>query len=498
MEIAGQIRSKRTEAQLHALASVGDEIRLNDQSNRRKYLREYNQAFRSYQRALSSADFEAAIQKADVLLVGDYHALPNAQHFAAELLESRAHPGDRPVVLGLETIFARDQHILDEWWRRELDANELRRRIRFDVEWGYDWEPILQLLDAGRDHCEAIYGLDCMPREDLRRIGARDRHAAHKIQEIRDRYPEAVILVLFGESHLAPTHLPRILRQQLSGDRILTVLQNVDRLYWQAIADGEERVRSVQVDSDVICVFNATPLEKYEHYRLQLSRWRRGGEEQADAAPTIYNLIVSLARMLGIERYSSRNSTQPRFLMDLLPEVCTPTSDAQIRSLLRSQLNQDGIAELLRRLEERGSAYLPRPNIFIVREFKLSSASEEAARFLHHACQGLAQNGSVADGRNFYSEVIEHALAYLGSRILCGGREEVDEEKACLGPSGSEFAGHLLGNQLYDSYVTGLISSRRLRQLFLTKLNAPGRAKTLFRELSGQRSSLATPRAHTD
>ena len=493
METAGHLRSRRTEAQWHALASVGREIRLNDQSNRRKYLREYNQAFRSYQQVLTPSELEAAIQKADILLVGDYHALPNAQHFAAELLEKRAQPGDRPVVLSLETVFARDQHILDEWWRREIDANELRRRIRFDVEWGYDWEPILQLLNAGRDHCEAIYGLDCMPREDLRRIGARDRHAAHKIQEIRERHPGAVILVLFGESHLAPMHLPHLLRQQVPEQRILSVLQNVDSLYWQAMADREEQIRSVQVENDVICVFNASPLEKYEHYRLQLSRWRSAGEEPADAAPTIYNLIVSLARILGIERYSSRNGTQPRFLMDLLPEVCSTISDGQLRSLLRGRSPETAINWQLRRLEEEGSLYLPRLNIFIVREFRLSSAGEEAARFLHHACQGLPQEETVSDQEGFYSRVIEHALAYLGSRILCGGREEVPEEKSALEPSGSEFAGCLLGNQLYDSYLAGRISSRRLRQLFLTRLNDPGKSKALFHELSRKRPAAAKP-----
>ncbi len=129
---------------------------------------------------------------------------PAAQRYAASLLEQRALAGDRPVVLGVETIFARDQHILEEWWRREIDESELRQRIRFDLDWGYDWTPFHELLVAARDHGEAIYGLDCMPRENLRKIGARDRHAAAKIAEIRERHPDAVIFVLFGESHLAP------------------------------------------------------------------------------------------------------------------------------------------------------------------------------------------------------------------------------------------------------------------------------------------------------
>ena len=255
------LRSRRSAAQLHALAGVEREIRAQDSHNRRKYLREFNQAFRRYETLLDSEQIQNAVRRADVVLMGDYHALPAAQRCAASLLEQRALIGDRPVVLGVETIFARDQHILDEWWRREIDEAELRQRIRFDLDWGYDWAPFYDLLVAARDHAEGLYGLDCMPREDLRKIGARDRHAAAKISEIRDRHPNAVILVLFGESHLAPGHLPRALDEQLPGTKVLTVLQNIDALYWRAAGERTDKIEGVRVNDDVLCVFNATPLE---------------------------------------------------------------------------------------------------------------------------------------------------------------------------------------------------------------------------------------------
>src|SRR6202011_1787605 len=228
MASIANLRSRRSAAQLHALVGVEREIRAQDSHHRRKYLREFNQAFRSYDSLLDSAELQSALHSADVVLIGDYHALPAAQRHAASLIEQRALAGDRPVVLGVETIYARDQHILDEWWRREIDENELRQRIRFDLDWGYDWTPFYNLLVTARDHGEAVYGLDCMPREDLRKIGARDRHAAAKIGEARLRHPEAVIVVLFGESHLPPHHMPALLRQRLPDQRVLTILQNVD------------------------------------------------------------------------------------------------------------------------------------------------------------------------------------------------------------------------------------------------------------------------------
>jgi len=123
------LRSRRSAAQLHALAGVEREIRAQDSHSRRKYVREFSQAFRTYDSLLNSQEIHTALHAADVVLVGDYHALPAAQRYAASLIEQRALAGDRPVVLGVETIFARDQHILDEWWRREIDESELRRAV---------------------------------------------------------------------------------------------------------------------------------------------------------------------------------------------------------------------------------------------------------------------------------------------------------------------------------------------------------------------------------
>src|SRR5271167_698879 len=333
MSSTTNLRFRRSAAELHALAGVEREIRAQDSHGRRKYLREFNQAFRSYDSLLDSEQFSAVLHAADVVLIADYHALPAAQRYAASLLEQRALAGDRPVVLGVETIFARDQHILDEWWRREIDEKELRQRIRFDLDWGYDWTPFHELLVSARDHAEALYGLDCMPREDLRKIGARDRHAAAKIAEIREHHPNAVIFVLFGESHLAPGHLPRALRQQMPDAKILTVLQNIDALYWHAAGERADKVEAVRVNDDVLCVFSATPLEKYESYRLFLDQWSRC-DSGPDFAPTIYNLIDSLASFLEINRYSPHNGTQPKFLVDMLPEVYGNSSEAALRRLL--------------------------------------------------------------------------------------------------------------------------------------------------------------------
>jgi hypothetical protein len=510
MASAIKLRSRRSAAQLHALAGVEREIRAQDSHSRRKYLREFNQAFQNYDSVLNPQQLQTVLHAADVVLVGDYHALPVAQRYAASLLEQRALAGDRPVVLGVETIFARDQHILDEWWRREIDESELRQRIRFDLDWGYDWTPVYELLVTARDHGDALYGLDCMPRESLRKIGARDRHAAAKIAEIRERHPAAVIFVLFGESHLAPGHLPRVLREQLSGAKVVTLLQNVDALYWCAAGERADKIDAVRVNDDVVCVFNATPLEKYESYRLFLDQWSRC-DSGPDFAPTIYNLIDSLASFLEINRYSPHNGTQPKFLVDMLPEVHGSSSDAMLRRLLsRKGICEQQLKTMLASVEERGSAYLPKVNAFHIREFQMMHAAEDAARFLHHACRGLPQrlNGQGTNGNSlrqdsrpgpvgaFYMRVIEHAVAYFGSRVLYPSRSAPAEDTPALSRAAVEKAaqasiradgarfessaqdwGYRIGSQIYRVYLAGKVKPSGLRRLFLAHIDEPGEAR---------------------
>jgi hypothetical protein len=509
MATSNSLGDRRNVVQRHALAGVQREVRATDSSGRRKYLRDFSHAFRSYDSVIDSRQLAETIAAADIVMIGDYHALPAAQRFAASLLEQRAHAGDRPVVLGVETIFARHQHVLDEWWRREIDENEFRERIRFDADWGYDWSPFYELLVTAREHGEAIYGLDCMPREDLRKIGARDRHAVAKIAEIRERHPDAVIFVLFGESHFAPSHLPRRLRGRLPNERALTVLQNVDALYWRATAERQDRVETVRVNDAVVCVFNSTPLEKYESYRLYLSRCQ-GEAGQPDLVPTIYNFIDSLLSFLEIDRYCSHNRTQPKFLVDMLPEVHCGSTDGRLRQLLaRAAYEPKKIANMLRHVETRGCVYLPSLNAFYVREFKMLHAAEEAARFLHHACRGLPlrRNGRpaavTAPSDRFYARAIEHTLAYFGSRVLYPARiDEPAFERWTLSPrtckklsqdalraeraefdASAQKLGYALGSELYNAYLRGSVSRTGLRHWFLSHIDQPGEAARTFTEI---------------
>ena len=539
------IRSRRRSAgQLHALAALQRELQATDPNSKRKYLRDFVDAFRTYQSVLSGAELRERIQASDIVLVGDYHALPRSQEYAAEVIREAAESG-RKVVAGVEFVFARDQHILDEWFAGEIDSDELRQRIRYDLDWSYEWEPFLGVLEAARRFGAAVYGLDCPPRDDLRKIAARDRHAAAKLGEIREKHPDALVIVLFGESHLAPGHLPEQLLLRLPAARTLTVLQNVDSLYWKAVGERSDSVEAVQIHDEAVCVFNATPLEKYESYRLCIERWRQERRCAPDLEPTVYNLVDALAHFLNVDAYASHNGTQPRYLVDQMPEVRSVNSDEQLQRLLaRKRVPEAEQHEIVSRIAEHGSCYATSANTLFVREFQVAGGAEEAARFVHAACarwadlptDTTAPEPEVLAQSLVYRRVLQDGLAYLGSRILDPGRpaaRESDLYTLYAQPSedvetgawsyrefmqmvdflvlhkdweanyrhyvdvpklirdglaylDTKFAfvteklGHMLGSELYDAYVAGKISKRYIRALFFRKLTAADSARAMY------------------
>ena len=198
---------------------------------------------------------------------------------------------------------------------------------------------------------------------------------------------------------------------------------------------------------------------------------------------------------------------------------------------------------MMQRVEERGCAYLPQVNAFYMHDFQMLHASEEAARFLHHACRGLparvTAREEAADEPSdfFYGRVLENALAYFGSRVLYPARAAVREEdlrelsdqtredierQTGLGfaesmraldflllhrlleldvkqydrvrgsldegirSSGAKFEyitqrlGYLLGCDLYDGYLEGRVTPGFVRTLFLTHVEEPGAARDAY------------------
>ncbi|HEU5179995.1 MAG TPA: ChaN family lipoprotein [Candidatus Polarisedimenticolia bacterium] len=425
--------------QRQVVARLKREIFGVDPNSARKYIQEFHQDFEQFREISSYDDLLRACVHSDIVFIGDYHALPSCQAFEARLLSEIASRGR--TILCLEMIYGRQQRILDRFMSGEISEDEFLRRIRYDLEWGYDWQGFRPLFQAARDGSVPVYGIDCEPRSGFRHIRKRDAYAAARIATVAEKNPGARLLVIVGESHLGRKHLPgrvrHALRRRHRTASMLTVVQNLENLYWQLAEQGQPGRDVVQVADDAYCVFNASPLEKYESYRQVLDRWKGEQEDDSDVdlTPTVYNIIDTILDFLRIDKYThclrKDSGRCSEYLVDAYPEVYGTLEEAVFRKILRSaHLGSDESEAILAHVQKKGSCFVPRLNAIFLGQFDLAHGGEEAAHFVNLALKRELYEEAPARlpaHDLFYGRVVEEALAFFGSKLIVPGRNHFFE-----------------------------------------------------------------------
>ncbi len=421
------------------MARLKREILGVDRNNRRGYIREFHDEFRSYVAVSSRDDLTIDCYKADIIYLGDYHALPASQRFAAELLAEIA-TRVREVILCLELVYVRDQPSLDRYMRGEVSEAEFLKAIRYHADWGYDWPSFRLLFETARTHAVSVFGLDSGPRSGFRHIRQRDAHAAARIADLAARRPNARIVVVIGESHLARNHLPRKATDQLKSQglekRSIIVLQNLEEIYWQLAERGQEQVDVVSLGPGRYCCFNTSPLAKYEAYRRTLEVWK-GEEEhesQVDLTSTVHGMIDAILKFLRVDKYSHRlrrHAGGGEVMVDVYPEVYSGMDEKDLRRLLKTnQFSTEEADQVLGQIQRSGSCFIPRINAIMIGQLNMVHAGEEAAHFVNLALKGEIYDDAPREMPQhdlFYSGVLEEALGFFGSKLIDPSRNHFFE-----------------------------------------------------------------------
>jgi hypothetical protein len=539
--------AEKLDFQMQAVEALRREILGTDSKQQTKYIQDFDAEFDSFERVASYEEILECARSARIVYVGDYHAVRSCQEFQARLLRDLG----RPVVLAIETFYGCHQRALDDWMSRRIDDERFLRRVRYDAEWGYDWAGYRRILEVAREHQIPVFGVDCAPRTDLRLIHRRDAAVAAKLVDLLQRYPNHTVVVCFGESHLASNHLPGKVASLLpkAPPPGVTILQNVDSIYWKVTCGGFEDEPVVRVRDSTYCVFNATPYEKYEAYRRQLEIWHAPDqeEERLDLTSTVYSLVNSILHFAGVDKYSyclTREGTCIEFLTDAYPEVYSFEEYDDFEALLRNNgMIDEAVTRTLNHTLQLGSCYVPRVNAIFIGEFNLIHGAEEAAHFVNFALKGQRYTKyrpvPLRAADEFYLSALEEALGYFGSKLIDPRRNHVVEsavlnrgrggpyldgftnsELCCarrfvlahkkmekdyqymkrlpasiakgLQSEGRMFTlltheiGYLAGEQLYRGYLSGALSRREIRQLFKTRFEELGSPAEQYLDLVTQ------------
>ncbi len=422
--IATRSIENEIQAQKQVIHRLKREIFGIDKSSRSSYIRDFTLEFNRYERVVGVERLFDRAARCDVVYFGDYHPLDASQEWLIRLMKELVKR-ERKVVLAMEMLYGHHQESLDRWMKGMIPEDEFLAAIDYPSEWGFSWESFRRIFDFARDPFIPIFGIDSEPRDHLRYIRARDRMIARRLRNIREFFPDHVLLVCIGESHLASNHLPAEFRKISDSDvNELVIVQNIDEIYWSLLRKGKSEARAVRVDEGRYCVFSASPVVKYMSYRKIIDVWIEG--ERCDLqTPALRDMVNNVLYFLvgdtGKIEVTVRGDWKTT-IDTVFPEVqCRRTYHAFATYLRSRRISDLGVIAARECLKNHGVLYVSSINVFLVARFTPMAAAREAARFVLYALgDGIGMKKRMRRGveDRFYAFVLEEACSYFGSKII--------------------------------------------------------------------------------
>jgi heme-binding uptake protein ChaN (Tiki superfamily) len=385
----------------------------------RAYEARYRRRTSEYRRVLPASAVSQRIQAADVVYVGDYHTLPLAQETYLELVEGVRESGRR-VVLALECVEGRHQASVDAYLAGRLAERSLLARLGHGAE-GSGSGPRALLAYAKRHRLQVV-GIDRRAQGE-RSLELRDAYAAERIARAVRAEDRPRVMVLVGQYHVAPCHLPAQVERALgegNGSRGLVVYQNAEGVYWRLAREGKVGMsQAVELPDGALCLLNASPVMCQQSFLDYLEA--ESGDSllrERGAADRFREMASLIGRLAGVP--------VGRWL-DEVEVVTAADEDALGRIQQRGRFTQGELLQLRRHILSRESCYIPRARMAYLASLSLNHAAEEAAHFVRHCAVGDAMEAPRRASDAFYARCMEEALGFFGSKL-------VNPRRTCLGP----------------------------------------------------------------
>jgi hypothetical protein len=480
----------------------------------RNYERRYHRATARYRRVLELREVVRRLRERDIVYVGDYHTLRLAQQAYLELVATALQSGRR-VVLALEFVEGRRQAELDAYLAGRLTEKSFLAQIGHPYQGAFDiWPSFRELLALATTHRLEVVAID-RRATGPRGLDQRDRYAAQRIAAVAAAADRPLVLVLMGQFHIAPSHLPAHVERALKPVRRerLIVYQNAEGLWWQLAKRGlAGEARAVELTDDEVCLFSASPVVCQRSF-LDYVEAETGDAplDERGLKRTFALMARDIGRLTGVRVGEAAGQVAVVTAADL---------DVMRTIVGRGRFTASEVRHLEQHVLSRESAFIPRGRTVWLASLSLNHAAEEAAHFVRHCAVGDHLLRPRTRSEAFFCRVYEEALGFFGSRLVNPARRCVSlaEWKAfftqkdspqhrtaafvlalnatpftqarALVPatlelfnSASHAMGYLLGEALAQGFTTGRVSRAQVRALFSTELERPAEALDALRRL---------------
>lgn len=387
------------------------------------YERRYRRLTRRFETPIPLRAVDEAVAAADIVYVGDYHTLRSAQQSYLRLVQ-RAVAAGRPVVIALEFVEGRHQSEVDAFLEGKLSERAFLTRIGHPYTGEFDiWPNFRPIFELARREKIPVLAID-KRAGGPKSLQRRDAYAATRIAKAAGTPERPQVLVLMGQYHIAPCHLPLGVEVALgeTSRRSLIVYQNCESVWWTLARGGQAgNVEAVRIREGELCLVHTSPLLCQQSFLDYL-------EAESGDAPLTEGGVVERFRKMAqlIARFAGvRMGTALRDVAVITPG--DPDALELIRT--RARFTPRELEQVRRQILARESYYIPRARAAYLASLSLNHAAEEAAHFVRHAAIGARMDAPRRPSDAFYARCMEEALGFFGSRLVNPRRhcQSVDE-----------------------------------------------------------------------
>jgi hypothetical protein len=342
-----------------------------------RYYQAYKREFRNYQKISNKSELLSAIRSAQIVFGGDFHPFAQSQRTHLRILRELVKE-KRPLILAMEAIDSGQQKHLDLFLNGRIDERTFLRKVNYAHSWGFPWGNYKVIFDFAKEHGLSIYGINHSPHDrKVHDLALRDAHSAREIVKLRETNPGALIYVIYGDLHLASSHLPKLVKKWSSpveDVRTVTIFQNSETLYWRlAKRRLEEKVDVLKLRRDTFCVVNAPPWLKWQAYLHFLENSVEavdGSKEQDDYSDHILSFVSLIKKLWKVE-----GSFQDFHVYS--------QGEVKLANHLSHSLTKAELAWLEKLIQSDRSFFVPRPPTFYMSRFDVNHTAALAGQYLH-------------------------------------------------------------------------------------------------------------------
>jgi len=173
---------------------------------------DYRQEFKRPFSISSPESLWKAVDGSNLIFIGDYHTLPQAQETIIKIAEIAGR--ERNIVLALEMFDQAHQEVVDQYLSGELDEEGLLEGTEYFHTWGFDWRHYRTIVQLAKRKGIPILAID--ERRSQLGLDERDQNVARTLAQAMEKCPDDVFVVFMGDLHLARGHLPGLTLKELA------------------------------------------------------------------------------------------------------------------------------------------------------------------------------------------------------------------------------------------------------------------------------------------